>query len=161
MFDFENKITLRKFTNDDLTIIKNWLNKERIKKWYGEPEEWIEEIKNVNGDFDWITKYIALYEDIPFGFCQSFDCSKSPKGFEWDNEADGTFGIDYMIGEEIFLGKGLGSVLIQKLHQCIIADNHPKYFIADPVKENERSIKLLEKNGYAFDQVTGLYKFVL
>lgn len=102
-----DKITLRKLSNCDMPIIKQWLHTERIKKWYGEPEEWIQEIANVDGTFDWIDKYIALYENQPIGFCQSYDCSMSPKGFEWDNEPSGTYGIDYMIGDEAFLGKAL------------------------------------------------------
>lgn len=38
-----------------------------------------------------------MYEDTPIGFCQYYDCSQTPEGFEWDNEPQGTFAIDYTL----------------------------------------------------------------
>lgn len=69
-----------------------------------------------------------------------------------------TFAIDYLIGEEIFLKKGLGSVIIQKLCQIISSKENPTQIFAAPVPENVKSIKLLERNGFIFDPSTGLYK---
>ena len=155
------RIVLRQVTASDMPIIEMWLNKEYIRQWYGEPKEWIDEINNVNGEFSWLNHYIAAYENSPFGFCQYYDCSKTPEGFDWDNEPLGTFAIDYMIGEEALLGKGLGSVIIQKLIELIAQKEDPVQIIADPVKENIKSIKLLEKNGFALDNTTGLYKLRL
>jgi len=63
-----------------------------------------------------------------------------------------------MIGEEAFLGKGLGSVMIQLLMDLIKTKENPNQIFADPVKENTASIKLLEKNGFALDKATELYK---
>jgi len=154
-------IFIRKFDNADMPLIKSWLNKDYIKKWYGEPQEWLVEIKNVRGEYDWLNHFIVEYDGVSLGFCQYYDCSKTPKGFEWDNEPLGTFAIDYLIGEEQFLNKGLGRVIIQKLIELIIAKETPKQIIADPVKENLISIKLLERNGFVLDEVTGLYKFAV
>lgn len=151
-------VLLRQVINSDMPVIEKWLNKEHIKQWYGEPREWIDEINNISGEYDWQNHYIVEYENCPFGFCQYYDCSKTPKGFEWDNEPLGTFGIDYLIGEEAFLKKGLGSVLIQNLIKLIVQREDPIQIIADPVKDNIKSIKLLEKNGFVLDNATGLYK---
>lgn len=153
-----NLITLRQATKKDFPIIEVWLNKEYIKKWYGEPEEWLAEIRNDSGEFDWLNHYIVVYENIPIGFCQYYDCSKTPDGFEWDNEPPGTFAIDYLIGEERYLKKGLGSVIIQKLCQLISTREKALRFVADPVPENTDSIKLLGRNGFALDLTTGLYR---
>ena len=151
-------VTLRESNSNDISIIEVWLNKDYIKKWYGDPKEWLDEIQNVSGDFGWLNHYIAEYEGIPFGFCQYYDCGKTPKGYEWDNEPPGTFGIDYMIGEEAFLGRGLGSIMIKKLIDLIISKENPTQIFADPAKENAASIKLMEKNGFTLDEATGLYK---
>ena len=154
-------VFIRELDNADMPFIKSWLKKDYIKKWCGEPQEWFDEIENVRGEYDWLNHFIVEYDGVPFGFCQYYDCSKTPKGFEWDNEPLGTFAIDYLIGEEQFLNKGLGSVIIQKLNELIIAKENPKQIIADPVKENLTSIKLLVRNGFVLDEATGLYKFVV
>lgn len=155
------RIMLRRVATSDMPAIERWLNKEYIRQWYGEPKEWIDEINNISGEYDWLNHYIAEYEDSPFGFCQYYDCSKTPKGFEWDNEPIGTFAIDYLIGEEGFLRKGLGSVIIQKLIGLIVQREDPIQIIADPVKENIKSIKLLEKNRFVLDSATGLYRLII
>ena len=154
----KNMISLRPANKDDFNVIEVWLNKEYIKKWYGEPEEWLAEIRNDSGEFGWLNHYIVMYEDMPVGFCQYYDSSQTPEGFEWDNEPQGTFAIDYLIGEEIFLKNGLGSVIIQQLCQLIRSLENPVQIIADPVPDNADSIKLLERNKFILDPITGLYK---
>ncbi len=154
----KNMVSLRQLNKDDFITIETWLNKGYIKKWYGDPEEWLEEIRNDSGRFDWLNHYMVLYKDIPMGFCQYYDCSQTPRGFEWDHEPQGTFSIDYLIGEEVFLKKGLGSTIVQQLCQLIISLENPVQIIADPVPENTDSIILLERNGFIFDSETGLYK---
>ncbi len=154
-------IYLRPSNKEDFFCIETWLNKEYIKRWYGEPEEWMEEIRNDSGYFSWLNQFIVMYENTPIGFCQYYDCSKTPKGFEWDNEPPGTFGIDYLIGEELFLKKGLGSVILQQLCRFISSLENPIQIVADPVPENADSIKLLERNGFIFDPISGLFKLIL
>ncbi len=154
----ENMFCLRPVNKDDFFILEVWLNKKYIKKWYGEPEEWLTEIRNDNGDFGWLSHYIVTYENTPVGFCQYYNCSQTPEGFEWDNEPPGTFAIDYLIGEEVFLKKGMGSMIVQQLCQLIISLEEPVQIVADSVPENTDSIKLLERNGFILDMATGLYK---
>lgn len=151
-------ITLRPVEKTDMNLLSTWLNKDYIKKWYGDPEEWLAEIKNETGEFDWLNHYIVIHENIPMGFCQYYDCQKTPEGFEWDNEPPGTFAVDYLIGEEAYLKKGFGSIIIQKLCSLVGEREAVKQFVADPVPENVDSIKLLEKNGFVLDSATGLYK---
>lgn len=154
----KHMISLRQANREDISILEVWLNKDYIKKWYGEPEEWLVEIRNDSGAFNWLKHYIVMYQNTPIGFCQYFDCSQTPKGFDWDNEMPGTFAIDYLIGEETFLKRGIGSVIIQELCQLISSREKPTQIVADPVPENIVSIKLLEKNGFMLDPTSGLYK---
>lgn len=154
----KNLISLRPATKEDFSLIEMWLNKDYIKKWYGEPEEWLSEIRNESGEFGWLNHYIVLYQNTPIGFCQYYDCAKTPEGFEWDKEPQGSFCIDDLIGEESFLKKGLASVIVQQLCHLIGVIEHPVQIMADPVPENTNSIKLLERNGFTLDERTGLYK---
>jgi RimJ/RimL family protein N-acetyltransferase len=154
----ESNVFLRPATKRDFEQIEIWLNKDYIRRWYGEPEEWLDEIRNDSGEFGWLNHYIVMYGDKPIGFCQYYDCAKTPEGFEWENEPQGSFSIDYLIGEESYLKKGLGSVIVRQLCGLISELESPVQFVADPVPENTGSIRLLERNGFVLDTKTGLYK---
>ncbi len=51
--------------------------------------------------------------------------AERPKGFEWKHEPQGTFAIEYLTGEEIYLKKGLDSVIVQKLFQLVSLLENP------------------------------------
>jgi len=142
----------------DIKLVKAWLYKDHIQKWYGDPCEWLAELNDLSGRFGWITHCIIEYNFEPIGFCQYYDCSKTGSGYSWDHEPQGTFGIDYFIGEERYLGKGLGSSVVKIVGQQVIKTESVVQLIADPVPENIKSIRVLAKNGYVFCAATGLYK---
>lgn len=149
---------LRPVTPADVTLLEGWLNKDYIRKWYGDPEDWLAEIRNDGGEFGWLHHFIVMHGDTPIGFCQYYDCAKTPGGFEWEHEPPGTFAIDYLIGEEAYLKQGYGSVILRLLCGYIGARENPAQFVADPVPENADSIRLLLRNGFTLDPATGLYK---
>lgn len=155
------QLVIRKVKDIDITLIENWLYKDHIQKWFGDPTEWLNEITNREGKYYWIIHYIIEYHGLPIGFCQYYDCSKAEKGYAWDDEPEGTFGIDYLIGNEQLLGKGIGTQIVSKLSQIVINNENPKQIIADPIKDNIVSSKVLECNGYVFDNLTELYKLTL
>ncbi|GIO41561.1 N-acetyltransferase [Paenibacillus apis] len=156
-----NNIYLRKMSSNDISLVKEWLNKAYIKKWFGDPQEWLNEIKNDDGRYSWIVHHIVEYNQVPIGFCQYYDIGKTGVGYAWDNEPCGTYGIDYLIGDEQLLGKGIGNKLIKELNKLVIDNEKPVQLIADPIKENIASIRVLVNNGYEFDKVTGLYKLIV
>lgn len=156
-------LKLRPVTDADIGLIEAWLNKEYVRKWYGDPDEWLEEIKDENGDYSWICHFIAELDSVPVGFCQYYDCGKTGKGYSWDNEPPGTFGIDYLIGEEAYLGKSLGRQLVRLLSDTVPEREDVMQLIADPIVEegrvNTASVRVLEANGYVYDAATKLYKY--
>lgn len=152
------QLSVRVMVDSDIQLVKEWLYKDHIQKWYGDPCEWLDEIYDPSGRFVWITHCIIEYNFEPIGFCQYYDCSRTGSGYSWDNEPMGTFGIDYFIGEESYLGKGLGSYIVKLVGQEVIKAESAIRLIADPVPENIRSIRALEKNGYVFCATTSLYK---
>ena len=149
-------LTLRPLTNE-IELVDRWLRKEYIKKWLGSAEDWLTEIRNETGEFDYIHHFIVLFDDKPIGFCQYYACEKTVKGYPWEHEPAGTFGIDYFIGEETYLKKGFGNMLIKALVNQIMSHEQARRIIADPVPENQVSIAVLEKNGFELEEGTGLY----
>ncbi|MNI38595.1 Aminoglycoside N(6')-acetyltransferase type 1 [compost metagenome] len=154
-------VNLRKMSSHDILLVEEWLNKAHVKKWFGDPQEWLNEIHNCNGQYSWIIHHIVEYNQVPIGFCQYYDVSKTGGGYSWDNEPPGTYGIDYLIGDESLLGKGIGNRIIKELTRWVIENEKSLQLIADPIEENIASIRVLVNNGYKFDKVTGLYKLIV
>ena len=140
----ETCLTFRPLTNE-IELVDRWLRKEYIKKWLGSAEDWLTEIRNETGEFDYIHHFIVLLDDKPIGFCQYYVCEKTVKKYPWEHEPAGTFGIDYFIGEETYLKKGFGNMLIKALVIHIMSHEQARRIIADPVPENQVSIAVLEK----------------
>ena len=67
-------IELYNFTDEDIILFEQWINKDYIKKWYGELNDWIYEVNNRNGEFNFIKHFIVKYNYQKIGFCQYYDC---------------------------------------------------------------------------------------
>lgn len=135
---------IREFTTADLNIMGVWLAQDYIRKFWGDPQDWIKEISE-NISADWV-KYFIVECDTQIGFLQYYETDKAPQG-EWSNEPIGTVGIDYLIGDIEYLGKGYGSKIVRLLVDFIKSKNKYDYIVADPIVENVSSIKVLENNG--------------
>ncbi len=136
---------IREFKPEDLNIMRVWLEQDYIQKFWGNPQDWIKEISE-NISTDWV-KYLILECDTPIGFLQYYETDKAPQG-EWSDEPIGTVGIDYLIGNIEFLGKGYGSKIVHLLVDFIKSKNEYDYIVADPDAENVASVKVLENNGF-------------
>jgi RimJ/RimL family protein N-acetyltransferase len=157
----DRELSIRELNEADIPLLERWLQKEHVKKWYGDPGEWLDEIRDEKGAFSWIRHFIAEYGGLPIGFGQYYDCGRTGPGYAWENEPAGTFGIDYMIGEEEYLGTGLGKRMISMLVMLVKKRENTAEIIADPVPENTLSAIVLEKCGFKLDGKTGLYKLAL
>lgn len=136
---------IRKFKYEDLNIMRVWLAQDYIQKYWGDPRDWTKEITE-NLDADWV-KYFIVECDMPIGFLQYYETDKAPQG-EWSDEPIGTVGIDYLIGDIEYLGKGYGSKMLRLLVDFIRSKNEYDYIVADPIVQNVSSIKVLENNGF-------------
>lgn len=64
------RLNIRKMSDTDIPLIEEWLSKEHIRKRFGDPREWLHEIRHRNGKYDWIIHYMVEYDDVSIGFCQ-------------------------------------------------------------------------------------------
>lgn len=150
-------MNVREFKIEDLDRLRMWLEQDFIRKFWGDPQDWIFEITE-NIKSDWV-KYFIVESNHPIGFLQYYETDKAPLG-EWSNEPIGSVGIDYLIGESKYLGKGLGSEMIRLLVNIIKSTHKYDYIVADPVSENIVSAKVLESNGFT-QNANGLYSLDL
>ena len=146
-------LELRLLNDNDVSLVEVWLNKEHVKKWYEIPHlgiaigDWMSEIKERNGKFQWLTYLIALWQGRPIGLCQYYKCVDSDEDFG-TLPLTGSYGIDYLIGEESHLGKGLGKGIITLLVNKIFSFPDAQRVTADIDKDNKASEKALLSCGF-------------
>jgi len=142
---------LRPFDDSDLEQFKVWLKKEHVKKWFEHPDSWIHEIEHRKDEFDFVHHFILEADGQPVGFCQYYDYSRGGENWHNDTDITDTYSIDYMIGEEGFLRKGLATKMIALLEERIKRETKARKIIVRPEKENAVSRKTLFSAGYQYD----------
>lgn len=153
MIDFK-KISFRKAAKSDQELLKSWFNKPHVKKfWDNSSEMWENVVSNLNGKKILYDYWIGFFEKEPFCLIITSDAS------EYDPNAPGsenillpyiepkgkTWTIDFMIGEESFLRRGLSYITLNKFtetHKDVSA------FLIDPEASNTKAIHVYEKAGF-------------
>ena len=146
-------LTLRLLDDEDMPSVTCWLHKEHVKRRYEIPElgitihDWLCEISARKEAFHWITYNIVLFQDKPIGLCLFYRCADSDEDYGTLPIA-GSYGIDYLIGEEAYLGKGLGKALITLLVDRIFAIPDAQRVTADIANDNAASRQALLSCGF-------------
>lgn len=156
-------LELRKLNNSDIPLIEKWLNKEHVKKWYEIPhmgvtlDDWMMEIKGRDREFNWLHHFIVMYDGKAIGLCQYYKCMDSDEEFG-DLVVEGAYGIDYFIGEESCIGKGVGKQMIKALVDKIFSLPDAFRITADIDKNNKASEGVLLSCGFVlFDPIESRY----
>ena len=89
---------------------------------------------------------------MPIGFCQYYLCSKANEDWYGNTPIEGTYSIDYLIGEKNFLGKGYGKETIKLLENEVFSFKEAKRIIVQPELENKASCATLLACGYTYDK---------
>jgi RimJ/RimL family protein N-acetyltransferase len=155
-------LSLRALDDTDIPLVEIWMSREHIRKWYDIPpvcttEDWLAEIKGRYTEYAFITHFIAEVCGRPVGFCQFYACADAEEDWYGDIPLEGTYSIDYLIGEEAFLGKGMGKEMIALLAGKIFSLADAERIIVRPSEENTASCKVLRSNGFVVDPKTNVY----
>lgn len=156
-------LELRELKDSDIPLIEKWLNKDHVKKWYVIPhmgvtlDDWMMEIKERNRKFNWLHHFIVVYDGEAIGLCQYYKCIDSDEEFG-DLVVEGAYGIDYLIGEESCIGKGVGKQMIKALMEKIFSLPDALRITADIDENNKASEGVLLSCGFVlFDSVESRY----
>ncbi len=150
-------LCLRSFTDADLNLMKKWLAQSHVAKWFTHPDAWLEEITLRNTKYDFITHFIVEAEGQPIGFCQYYDYTRGGESWHGSIPAEGSWSLDYLIGEPGFLGKGNGAALVRLLSQAVWANTGAERIIVQPEPENHRSRNTLRSAGFRYDAENDLF----
>ncbi len=148
----QSSIHLRCIEDHDINLLNKWLHKDYISKWYHDTEEWIREVKERNEAFSFLSHFIVWDAAKPIGFCQYYDCFDAKEDWYSVNVPNVFYSIDYLIGEEIYLGKGYGKEIVKALIKKIQEEKHPKVILVQPELENIASCKSLIANNFAYNE---------
>jgi RimJ/RimL family protein N-acetyltransferase len=144
-------ISFRPLVASDLATLHEWLHRPHVLEWWGDPGT----LEQVEQDYLPLTKkesttrgYIALLENEPIGFIQSYVVMGSGDGW-WEQETDpGARGIDQFLANAEQLGQGLGRAMIHAFVDRLFQDPAVTKVQTDPAPENERAIRCYRRVGF-------------
>lgn len=163
-----NFIDFKRMTFANLQLWQQWSQKPHVKNvWFVEGYESTSYIhqKIAGNGYDY--PFIIYLNDIAIGYIVCCDLyayrtrCPHPKGLFTQEEA-GTFCMDLFIGEEKYLNKGYGVLIVREFVKKMLEQFHPKKILIDPAITNIRAIKCYQKAGFKiiaqkFDGVTDCY----
>lgn len=151
-------VYLKPLIEEDIPMLLEWMEHEDILRFFGDPLEWISEIRQNLQSPDWIFHFIAI-TDRPIGFCQFYDTQKAPQGI-WSHESEPTAGIDFFIADEEYRGQGLGKGMLMELLSFIAKTSNYKYVLADVEEHNAGARNFLLHLGF-LEHKKGLLRYDL
>ncbi|MDR2938563.1 MAG: GNAT family N-acetyltransferase, partial [Prevotellaceae bacterium] len=123
-------------------------------------EHWLNEVDQREGKYNFLKHFIVYHHDRKIGYCLHADCFflkyLEENAYDvsfWNNlyaetpQENHTYEIGYLIGEEEFLNKGIGKIIVQLLEEKVV-EIGGKEMSSDPDEENIISIKTLLSNGF-------------
>jgi aminoglycoside 6'-N-acetyltransferase len=149
------KIGFRWMGDDDLPLMHRWLNAGAALQWYGQKPTTLEEVTreytpSLHGQSD-LLSLIITYDGEPVGYIQRYFPRDHPDYWGHQKFPGDTAGIDLFIGEEAYLHRGFGPLVIRKfLEEHVFADGKSKYCIIDPDPANKAAIRAYEKVGFRY-----------
>ena len=144
-------ILLRPMTAADLPLMCRWLGEAHVHRWWHDSAEPAAVSAEYLPCIEGVEPSHLLIAELPTGpvaFLQWYRWADYPDyGRQIDARPDEA-GFDYLIGEQAWCGRGLGTRLIAELIRCI-REQDPTVggFLVDPEEANTASRRVLEKNG--------------
>jgi aminoglycoside 6'-N-acetyltransferase Ib len=150
-------ITLRLMTEAYLPLLCAWLNRPHVLQWWADSaiDEAGPTLAVVRTKYlprvlqaEQVTSYVALLDDKPIGYAQSYVAMGSGGGW-WPEITDpGVRGIDQFLANVDQLNQGLGTQLVQVLVNKLFADPAITLIHTDPAPGKHRAIRCYEKAGF-------------
>lgn len=151
------ELALRALCDKDIPLFKKWLYLPHVAAWYHDPLDWIDEVEKRNDAFAFLHHFIVVQDGKDIGFCQFYEYHHSGEDWHGTTEINGTYSIDYLIGETDYLGKGFGKAIVMALIEKIRGQHNAKRIIVQPEQENKASCNTLLSCGFSFDKANEIF----
>ena len=145
-------ITFRPLERADLPMLCEWIARPHVAEWWDAPPtlaEALEEFGPLIAGAVPHRAYIALLDDMPLGFVQSYVPSECHDDGWWLEEHDaGVRGIDQFLVDSGSLGRGLGTSMVRAFVDRLFEAPEVTRVQTDPSPANTRAIRCYEKAGF-------------
>lgn len=132
----------------DLPRLGHWLAAPHVAAWWGDSVAELalvrQTIREAAGGQSATHPYIVSYEGRPMAYIQVW---QADQWSEYDDQPEGTKGLDQLIGPPDMLGAGHGPRFIALMTERLFEAGVPRVII-DPAAENDRAIKAYAKAGF-------------
>jgi aminoglycoside 6'-N-acetyltransferase len=156
----ESFVGFRLLIEDDLPMLRDWLNSGHVMPWYEERPLSLDEVRAHYGPraqgMSNVTAFIATYDGTSVGYLQRYFPHLEP-GY-WSDQVfpPDTAGIDLLIGDPNFVHRGFGPVMILAfLRTVVFAEEGVPLCIIDPHPANAAAIRAYEKVGFSYLRTIG------
>jgi RimJ/RimL family protein N-acetyltransferase len=148
----DRPIAFRPLGRDDLPLLHEWLCREHVRRWWGEPgrlEDTVAEYLPVVEGREPTDLYGIVVDGRPVGLVQTYLITDYPDYAALIGLADGVAGVDLLLAEPDLTGQGLGTAVIRSLTRDVVfARPGTIACSADPDLRNLASIRAFEKAGF-------------
>lgn len=143
------QIIFKPLTISDLDLLCIWFEKPHVLEWWNDhlTPEHIKEKYRIRIDDDVVCPYIAYMDNKPIGFIQYYWASKVGEGWWLDEDAN-TVGLDQFIGEENYINKGFGTLMMKEFIYFLFQNPLIKKIITEADPNNSRAKRCYEKAGF-------------
>lgn len=137
----------------DLRLLHEWLQRPHVRRWWKDRETYDEIVEHylpsIEGT-DPTDLYLAVLDEQPISFVQTYLVSDYPDYAALIGEGEGVAGVDLLIGDEELTGQGIGSEILRRfVDEIVFALPSTTSCVADPDVQNVASIRAFEKAGFS------------
>jgi aminoglycoside 6'-N-acetyltransferase-1b len=148
----ERTLRFRPLEPDDLRLVHEWLQRPHVKQWWRDRETYEEVVEHylpsIEGT-DPTDHYLALLDEQPISFLQTYLVSDYPDYAALIEVGEGVAGVDLLIGDEGMTGHGVGSMILRRfVEEVVFVAPTTTSCVADPAARNIASVRAFEKAGF-------------
>ena len=145
-------VGFRPLTVGDLPLVYDWLGREHVRRWWGEPGSYDDAIAEylaaIEGR-DPTDLYAIVVAGASVGLVQTYLLADYPDYAALIDADDAGAGLDLLLGEASLTGSGLGTHVIRSFaSKVVFARAETQVCVADPDMRNLASIRAFEKAGF-------------
>lgn len=154
------KISFKPLANTHFENLLKWLQKPHVKKWWDAdlnytPEliqekygSYVDGYKKIGSERKPIHAFIIYFDDTPIGYIQYYNAYDFPRdGYQLNNLPNSLAAIDMFIGDEDYLGKGIGTKSLELFLNSHVFTEFDYAFV-DPALTNIFAIESYSKAGF-------------
>jgi len=149
----QDKLSFRLATISDKKLIQQWWTKPHVVKfWDNSSDMWKNAENYLHGKKDLFDYWIGSLNSYAFSLLLTSEFEKNlpldnPYA-TWIDQHGKTMSIDFLIGEENFLGKGYGRTTLMEFSQLLKTEYDATELIIDPAISNTKAVKTYQSAGF-------------